>query len=94
MPANKAQLVAKAEATLEALKSMTAKQREQTPTHKFAEDFNSFRKHVLEAFPDLEDVAPEEIEIFESVFDRLMPLTRYVEIQAYYQQFVGLLKTV
>jgi len=92
MPASIDQLIRKAEGTLKALRSMTAKEREQSPTHVFANDFNKFRRLALEDKPEISEVAPEEIELVDTG-THLVPRARYVEIQAYYEQITGLLQS-
>jgi hypothetical protein len=89
MPASVEQLVAKARATVEALRGMTVKEREQYPTVTFANDYNNFRRLVLEARPDLADIAPPQVGKH-SDYD--LATSKFAEMHAYYQQFAELLK--
>jgi hypothetical protein len=90
MPATVEQLSAKARGTVDALTKMTAKEREHHPTMTFANDYNNFRRLALEARPDLADIASPEVKGMDAFNE--MPDCRFVELQAYYQQFVELLK--
>ncbi len=89
MPASVEQLAAKARAAVEVLNQMTAKQREGHPSPSFMDDYNNFRRLVLEARKDLADVAPPKVDSQEAFGGAEC---KFVELLVYYKQFVELLK--
>ena len=94
MPASIDRLIRKAEGTLKALRSMTAKEREQSPTHVFANDFNKFRR--LRSKPSRRSAKLLPRKLSSSIRAPILyreQEARYVEIQAYYEQITGLLQS-
>jgi len=82
----------KANGMIAALAKMSAKEREQLPTGRFANDYNQLRKLALEVMPDKEAVLPPEVEVLAAAQSRGdFGQARYVEILAYCSQIRGLL---
>ena len=84
------QLRAKANGTINALDTMSAKEREKIPTVSFAEDFNKFRAIAIQVKPEIEAIAPAAIQFNKSQGFN-MPKATYVEILAYWRQMIELL---
>jgi len=92
MPFSDEQLRIKAEASASALVSLTAKQREQTPTSTIVGDYNKLRSLVIEAKPELEQLLPPTIEMIEASYSMPVPNARYQDLHAFFSQIAGLLR--
>jgi hypothetical protein len=82
-----------AQAFLDALTGMTAKQREQTPTSQYCEQFNKLLGLAKVAAPDVDKrMWPEEVTPPDPTgFNMMVSSPRYVEIETYIRQIIGLL---
>jgi len=81
----------KAKAIVASIQQYNGKDKEQTPTVSFVQDYNLLRNKVLEIWPnELKDILPPEVKIINTQFGDV-PDVRYIEIMAYAQQIVNLL---
>ena len=83
MPFTDEQLRGRAQAIVNTMKSVSTKERQQEPSDTFVENYNAFRKLVLEAHADLERLIPSSIPLDDDI--------TFLEIQSYCEEIIAAL---
>jgi hypothetical protein len=89
MPIDTSLIITKIDATLEALETMTAKEREAHPSRAFAEDYDKVRTMALGAKPELAEVMPP-VSTRNSIGTCAQ---RFIELRAWLKQIRDFLQT-
>ncbi len=84
-------LMAKARGFTISISKMLEKDRVQTPTGPFGEDYNRLRDAVAKACPPLESLLPPSVRIYQSQGGGIYAASRYSELDAYCEQIFQLL---
>ena len=88
-------LIAKARGFTISIREMASEQRVKQPTQEFAEDYNSLRSQVAEAFPELTSHLPPEVSLYRGGGGvRMFPHQSYGEIDTFAEQIQQLLEAV
>ena len=84
-------LKAKAQGFCTAIERMSEKARTGIPSKEVGEDYNSLRKLVLEAHPDLAQVMPPEARVGQNAYGGVSTLISWSTIDTFCQQIVNML---
>jgi hypothetical protein len=90
MPFSKEQILIKANATLTAIRELPVSDRAKTVSLDFANDYNRLRELALSAMPGVDELFPPASTPHSAMLHG--STAKYVEIQAYIEQIIGLLK--
>jgi hypothetical protein len=91
MNKNTQNIILKSNAIIDALETMSAKEREAMPTSAFATDYNSLLNLALTEKPDMKNFAPPEVKI-QNAMGRIIVSACYVEILSYIKQINALIR--
>ena len=70
---------------------MSPKERENLPNGKFGEDYNKLRQLALQLKPDLNELLPPEVEIYQTAARGTRSKQSYGEILSFSNQIIRLL---
>jgi hypothetical protein len=83
-------LMAKARGFTISTAKMNEKERLNTPSGKYGDDYNNLLKLTIELYPDLESILPPKVDIYTTDFGDSFSSSRYNEIDTYCEQIYQL----
>lgn len=83
-------LMLKADGLIDTIKGISEAERREQPSHAFGEDYNTLRRMVLEALPNVKEMMPPAVS-FNINRDGGPCIERYVEILTWTQQLSNFL---
>jgi hypothetical protein len=88
-------LTHKARAFIGAIQKLPARQKGESVTSQFAEDYNQLRSLTEKEFPTLADYLPPQLAIHEDVYPGVKSCdAKYVEVETYAGQILSMLVSV